>query len=415
MYGTQKNQLKGLTKSQFLALKEMCKLTKNMYNVALYNIRQHFFREKQYLRYESNYHVCKTNENYSLLNTDIAQQTLKVADRSFHSFFSLIQKAKSGTYQFNKISIPHYLKKDGYFSIIIPRIKVKDGYFSVPMSSEFKKKYGKISIKFPSNLEGKIIKEVRIHPKYNAKYFEIEYIYLIETEDKKLLKSNVISIDLGLDNLATCVTNSGSSFIIDGKKLKSINRFYNKENARLQSIKDLQKIKGYTKKQSFLMSKRNRIINDYMNKTARYIINYCIKNNIGTLVIGYNIDFKRDINIGHVNNQNYVQIPHGNLRIKLKNLCERYNIAYFEQEESYTSKSDFLSNDILPVINVDNPVEYTFLGKRITRGQYKSSAGKIINADLNGALNIMRKSKLIDCKVLQNSGCLAQPLRIRIA
>ena len=413
MYLTVKNQLKHLSVREYETLKKLCRLSKNLYNEALYSVRQYFFTEHKYLRYESNYHVCKESENYKALNTDIAQQTMKVVDRNFKSFFALIQKAKLGSYQFNQVKLPHYLDKEGYFSLIIPRIKIKDGYFSVPMSREFKKENGELKFNIPPNIADKEIKEVRIHPKNNVSYFEIEYIYVqpefqVELDNKKFL-----SVDLGLDNLASCVTSEGASFIIDGKKIKSYNRLYNKENARLQSIKDKQKIKGCTSKQYKNLRKRNARINHAMTTTARRIITYCIDNRVGNLVVGYNLDWKRDINIGKQNNQNFVQIPHGQLRDKLSYLCELYGIKYIEQEESYTSKASFFDNDDLPVYNADNPQTYTFSGKRITRGQYRTSKGMILNADINGALNILRKCNLISLRTLQDRGCVDQPQRIR--
>jgi len=414
MYLTQKCQLRNLSKIEYSSLRTLCVLSKNLYNSTLYAVRQYYFVEKKYMRYENAYHVCKENENYKLLGTDLAQQIMKVVDRNFKSFFALISKAKSGSYQFNQIRLPHYLPKDGLFSLIIPRIKIKDGYFDIPMSPAFKREHGKITIQFPTNLNPANIKEVRIHPKFNGEYFDIEYIHEIETQPIDSNPNNALSIDLGLDNLATCATNTGASFIIDGKKLKSYNQWWNKENARLQSIKDLQGIKGTTRKQFFIARKRNNRVNDYLNKAARVIVNYCIENNIGNIVVGYNLDWKRSINIGKQNNQNFVNIPHGNLRQKLQSLCERYGINYVEQEESYSSKADFFSNDTLPTWNADNPQTYIFSGKRISRGQYKSSNGYIVNADCNGALNILRKSKLIDLTVLQNRGCLDQPKRIKI-
>jgi len=414
MYLTQKCQLRNLSKNEYSALRSLCILSKNLYNSTLYAVRQYYFAEKKYMRYENAYHVCKENENYKLLGTDLAQQTMKVVDRNFKSFFALISKAKSGSYKFSMIHIPHYLPKDGIFSLIVPRIRIKDGYFALPMSPAFKREHGEIKIRFPTNLNADTIKEARIHPKFGGRYFEIEYVYEAESNNVNLNPDKFLSIDLGLDNLATCVTNTGASFIVDGKKLKSINQWWNKENARLQSIKDLQHIKGTTHKQFLLERKRNNRMNYHMCKTTRIIFNYCIEHDIGNIVIGYNPDWKRNIDIGRQNNQNFVNIPHGNLRQKLNSLCERYGINYVEQEESYTSKSDFFANDDLPTWNADNPKNYSFSGKRISRGQYKSSNGKIINADCNGALNIMRKSKLIGLLTLQNSGCLDQPKRIRI-
>ena len=414
MYRNQKNQVRHLTKQEYVALKTLCRLSKNLYNATLYAIRQYYFTEKKYLRYESAYHALKDNENYKLLNTDIAQQTMKVVDRNFKSFFALINKAKQCDYKFSNIKLPHYLPKDGYFMLIIPRFTVKDGYFTVPMSNAFKKEFGTVKLPFPKNLDKKQVKEIRIIPKHNCKFFEIDFVYIQEQQTMQLNPNNALGIDLGLDNLATCVTNTGASFIVDGKKLKSINQWYNKENARLQSIKDKQGVKGLTNRQYRLLTKRNNRVNYYMNKTARIIVNYCIQNNIGNIVVGYNLDWKLNINIGSCNNQNFAQIPHGNLRVKIKSLCERYGINYVEQEESYTSQADFFANDTLPVYNADNPQEYNFSGKRISRGQYRTYQGTIINADCNGALNILRKSNLVDLRVLQARGCLDQPERIRV-
>ena len=420
MYLTQKNQLRNLSKTEYSALRSLCALSKNLYNSTLYAVRQYYFAEKKYMRYENAYHVCKDNENYKLLGTDLAQQTMKVVDRNFKSFFALISKAKSGSYQFNAIHIPHYLPKNGIFSLIIPRIRIyrtkfgRDGYFDIPTSHAFRREHGKITIQFPTNLKPENIKEVRIHPKFDGEYFDIEYVHEAEPETKTLNSENALTVDLGLDNLATCVTNTGASFIVDGKKLKSINQWWNKENARLQSIKDLQGIKGTTRKQFLLARKRKNRMNYHMCKTARIIVNYCLEHDIGNIVVGYNPEWKRNIEIGKQNNQNFVNIPHGNLRQKLNYLCEYYGINYVEQEESYTSKADFFANDNLPIWNADNPKDYIFSGKRISRGQYKSSNGTTYNADCNGALNILRKSKLIGLTALQNSGCLDQPKRIKI-
>ncbi|WP_222425262.1 hypothetical protein [Planktothrix tepida] len=132
-------------------------MSKNLYNVGLYSVRQFYFSEQRYLRYESNYHQCKENENYKLLNTDIAQQTLKVVDRSFRSFFNLIKAAKQGLYRFEQIRLPKYLPKEGYFPLIMPRIKVKNGGFEVPMSNAFRKEFGSIRLPFPERLNGKIL------------------------------------------------------------------------------------------------------------------------------------------------------------------------------------------------------------------------------------------------------------------
>ncbi|WP_313929781.1 transposase [Microcoleus sp. FACHB-SPT15] len=392
MYLTQKNQLRELNKSEFLALRELCRMSKNLYNVGLYTVRQYFFQERKHLRYESNYHQCKGNENYQLLNTDIAQQTLKVVDRTFKSFYGLISAVKGGSYQ-QRVKLPHYLPADGYFLLIIPRIVVRDGKFRVPMSKAFKKQYGEIWIPFPKRLDINQVKEVRIHPKYNARYFEVEFISETEPEPVEVNPSRAISIDLGVDNLAACVDTSGASFLVDGKPIKSINQGYNKRNAHLQSIKDKQGIKGFTNQQVKLVARRNNQVRDYLNKTARFIANHCIKNQIAQMIVGYNPGIKQEINIGKRNNQNFVQIPFHSLRFKLKALCERYGLIYTEQEESYTSKASAVDGDEIPVYNADNPKTYQFSGKRIKRGLYRTRDGHLVNSDLNGSLNIGRKCK----------------------
>ena len=264
-------------------------------------------------------------------------------------------------------------------------------------------------------MENKKIKEIQIIPKFNARFFEIQYVYEIQEKDIKLNTNNALAIDLGVNNLCTCVINTGKSFIIDGRKLKSINQFFNKRNAKLQSIKDKQNIKKQTKQQYLIFRKRKNKIDDYINKTCRYIINYCLSNDVGNLVIGYNQSFQNKTNLGKRNNQIFTQLPFGKVREKLEYLCERYNINYILQEESYTSKASFFDNDELPIYNADNPQIYEFSGKRVKRGLYQTKNNYLFNADCNGALNILRKSKAVDLTVLCHRGELDTPKRIRIS
>ena len=418
MYLTIKQQVKHLTKEEYNILRELCRIAKNLTNQAIYNVRQHYFQEKQYLRYEANYHKLKTNENYKLLNADISQQTLKNVDSMFKSFFGLIKLAKQGKYNFRHIKLPNYLSKNGYSNLIINNIRIKDNnILMVPYSNTFKKKYkvNRINIKIPKVLENKNVKEIQIIPKFNARFFEIQYTYEIEEKNINLNTNNALAIDLGVNNLCTCVTNTGKSFIVDGKKLKSINQFFNKQNAKLQSIKDKQNIKRQTKQQYLISRKRKNRVDDYINKTCRYIINYCVVNDIGTLVIGYNQSFQNKTNLGRKNNQIFTHLPFGRIREKLEYLCKRYNINYILQEESYTSKASFFDNDELPIYNMDNPQTYEFSGKRIKRGLYQTKNNYLFNADCNGALNILRKSKAVDLTVLCCRGELDTPKRIRIS
>ena len=415
MYLTVKQQVKHLSKQEYLNIKELCHIAKNLTNEAIYNVRQYYFIEGEYLNYEKNYALLKNSENYKMLNSNMAQQILKEVDGSFKAFFSLLRLAKKGKYNFKDIKLPHYLPKDGFTTLVIGFVRIKDNKLVIPFSNLYRKTHEPISINMPPILTDKKIKEIRIIPKSNARFFEIQYTYEAYIEQKELNTQNALAIDLGVNNLCTCVTTQGKSFIIDGRKLKSINQWYNKENARLQGIKDKQKIEGTTKKQLSLSRNRNSKVNDYMSKTARYIINYCLANDIGTLVVGYNETFQRSSKMGKQNNQNFVNIPFGKLRDKLEYLCKLYGINFYKQEESYTSKASFFDGDEIPIYNADNPKEYEFSGKRIKRGLYRTKSKMLFNADVNGALNILRKSSVVDLKTLCSRGKVDTPIRIRIA
>ena len=152
-----------------------------------------------------------------------------------------------------------------------------------------------------------------------------------------------------------------------------------------------------------------------MNKSARIIINYCLENSIGNIVCGYNETFQRNSNLGKKNNQTFVNIPFGVLREKIEYLCKLYGITFIKQEESYTSKASFFDKDDIPVYYDDNPQKYEFSGKRIKRGLYQTKEGMLLNADINGALNILSKSKVVGLNTLYNRGELDTPIRIRVA
>lgn len=416
MYLTVKQQIKHLSKEDYKSIKELCHIAKNLTNEAIYNVRQYYFTEDKFLKYEKNYTLLKSSPNYKELNSNIAQQILKEVDGSFKSFFGLIKLAKQGKYSFKDCKLPRYLPKDGYTTLVIGFVRLNGNKLILPFSNNFKKTHKVVEITIPPVLLDKKVKEIRILPKANARYFEIQYIYETECIQRNLNTQNALALDLGVNNLVTAVSSTGKSFIVDGKRLKSINQWFNKENARLQSIKDKQHFgKKPTNRQKAIARDCNNKVNDYMNKAARMIIDYCINNDIGTLIAGYNVTFQRNSHIGKQNNQNFVNIPYGRLRDKLAYMCELNGITYVEQEESYTSKASFWDKDNIPVYNNDNPKEYEFSGNRVHRGLYKTANGKTFNADINGALNIMRKSSVVDMNILYGRGEVDTPIRIRIA
>lgn len=416
MYLTIKQQVKHLTKEEYLILKELCHAAKNLTNEAIYNVRQYYFTEGKYLNYEKNYAILKNSENYKILNSNMSQQILKEVDGSFKSFFALLKLAKQGKYNFKDCKLPGYLSKDGFTTLVIGFVRLSENKLIIPFSQSYRKTHNPIEITIPPILTDRKIKEIRIIPKNHARFFEIQYTQVAETIQRNLNTKNALALDLGINNLVSGVTNEGKTFIIDGKKLKSINQWYNKENARLQSIKDKQHFgKAKTNQQKIITRKRNNRVNDYISKTAKTIINYCIENNIGNLVVGYNVTFQQNCDLGNITNQNFVNIPYGVLRSKLEYLCELNDINYIEQEESYTSKASFFDKDDIPAYNSDNPKSYTFSGKRVKRGLYRSSKGYEYNADINGALNILRKSNVVDLTVLYSRGEVDTPIRIRLA
>ena len=416
MYLTIKQQVKHLSKEDYLTIKELCHTAKNLANEAIYNVRQYYFTEGEFLKYEKNYTLLKNSPNYKALNSNMAQQILKEVDGSFKSFFGLLKLAKQGKYAFRDCKLPHYLPKDGYATLVIGFVRLNGNKLILPFSNNFKKTHKAVEITIPPVLLDKKVKEIRIIPKAGARFFEIQYTYESECIQRNLNKNNALALDLGINNLVTAVSNSGKTFIIDGRKLKSINQWFNKENARLQSIKDKQHFgKKTTNRQKAIARDRNNKVNDYMSKVARKVVDYCVANDIGTLVVGYNETFQRSSKIGKQSNQNFVNISYGRLRSKLKYLCELNSIVFEKQEESYTSKASFWDRDDIPVYNADNPKEYQFSGSRIHRGLYETAGGKTVNADVNGALNIMKKSNVVDMNILYGRGEVDTPVRIRIA
>ena len=416
MYLTVKQKVKHLSKEEYNILRELCHTAKNLANEAIYNIRQYYFAEGNYLKYEKNYALLKDSKNYKMLNSNMAQQILKEVDGSFQGFFGLLKSAKKGNYSFRNCKLPYYLPKDGFTTLVIGFVRLNGNKLILPYSNTFKKTHKPVEIKLPPILADKKIKEIRILPKAKARFFEMQYTYEVECIQRNLNKNNALALDLGVNNLVTAVSSKGRSFLIDGRKLKAINQWFHKENARLQGIKDKQgDQRRTTNYQKNLADKRNRQVNDYMSKTAKKIINYCIANDIGTLVVGYHETFQQNSHMGRQKNQNFVSIPYGKLRSKLEYLCELNGILFVKQEESYTSKASFWDNDVVPVYHAENPQSYSFSGKRIQRGLYRTANGTLLNADVNGALNILRKSSVVDLNVLYGRGEVDTPVRIRIA
>ena len=381
----------------------LCFHCARMYNVGLYAVRQHFFNTQQYLNYSRNYHVCKENENYHILQTNTGQQILRLVDRDMRSFFKLLRMRQLGKYS-EKVRLPRYKKKTGVMTFVVQgsSARIVDGKVMIGLTKEFRQMYDvdvpRIELDIPKHLLSvKEFNEVRVVPMHGGKEFTVEFVYDScnrQFEQVVAKPDTYMSIDLGVDNLMTCTCYSDtelSSFIIDGKYVKSINRYYNKRKARIQSDCDRNGMKLSESRTYIRLSEyRRNKLSDIMSKSAHYVIRKCLEKGIGTLVLGYNESSKDGCNIGHVNNQNFVMIPYTSLISKLKYLCELHGKEYETQEESYTSKASCLDMDEIPVYGeVDGTPKFS--GRRKYRGLYVSGDGRLINADVNGSINILRK------------------------
>ena len=383
-------------------LKAMCYHAVRLYNVALYSIRQHYFNTNSYLSYNSNYHECKNNEHFKILLSDCSQQILRTADRDMQSFFRLLILKKSSKYS-DRINLPHYKKQEQVMTCPIQgrscRIQ-KNGTVAIGITKEFREKYNiserRILFTIPKNIKNITqFQEIRIIPLYNGKEFSVEFIYQDNTIKPQANGNGHMSIDLGVSNFAACTIFSNGDacqFLIDGRRLTNINHYYNKNISKLKS--DYSKNKSldsiYTNRMIRLINGRNNRITDYFNRVCHLLVNVCVDYGVTTLVIGYNKGQKQGINLGAVNNQNVVSIPYHKFRQKLEQLCIEHGISYISQDESYTSKASALDMDAIPTYGVDE-VPTAFNGKRIHRGLYRSSDGSVLNADINGSINILRK------------------------
>ncbi|UCG04710.1 MAG: transposase [Candidatus Heimdallarchaeota archaeon] len=379
----------------------LCHLSKNLYNEANYMIRQDFFNNGHWLRYNSLYHNIKTSDNYQQLPAQTGQQILRMLDRNWKSFFRTIKEWKNDKSKFKtKPKPPRYKSKNGEFILYFTnqQVRLNDGILRFP------NKVGlELRTRLPKNTD---IREVHVVPKGVG--YIIEIVYKKEILPKCLSKDKIIAIDLGVRKLITVVNNNGlKPFIIKGGVVKSINQYFNKEKARVQSIYDRQGIKTGKKMQK-LINKRNRKLDNYFHMISKKITEYCIKNDIGRIVIGYNPNWKQKCQIGKRNTQNFVTIPYYKLILQLEYKAEEQGIVIIKQKENHSSKCSFLDNE--PIMYHDS-----YLGKRIRRGLFKSKKGIIINADVNGAYNILKKAVPNAFRANRIEAVGLQPARWRLA
>ena len=395
MYTIYKNKLKGgenmnltekeiiySTDERFDLIKELCHLSKNLYNACLYDVRQYYFETKSYRPWKLQKSIFIKNDNpdYYALQSNLAGEVFKQVGEQFISFFNNKSNKKK--------KIPKYKDKNGYNLVVFPKLAISkqiefDETKQIYTYTLCKRNYNLKIKSTQSNV--KMVKFV-----YDEVNDLIKCFKIYEVEQPKLKKDNsrYFSIDPGLNNIVSIYNNIGiRPLLYNGRPIKSINQYYNKTNAKLRS--ELPASIKSSKRLKQLSFKRNNKIGYEMHKISTHIINEAVKNNISKIIIGNNVGWKNGINIGRRNNQNFVNIPHTKLfnQLLYKGLLNGIEVIF--TEESYTSKASFFDKDELPVYNEND--NYKFSGRRIYRGLYKDSKGNLWNADLNGGGNIMRK------------------------
>lgn len=354
---------------------DVCYKSKNLYNYANYLIRQEFIENNNVVSAFDLNKKLKNEDVFKALPSKTSQQIIIKLGKNWKSFFKSIQDWNVNKHKYSgRPKLPKYKEKDGRNIVLFDYQQgtLKNGRYKFPKSDEY----------IETRVSKETFRQIQIFP-YGSCY-KISVIYRKKAEKLISEHGRLLAIDLGVDNLATLTNNIGlQPIVISGKIMKSRNNYYNKKLAKLKSYvgnKSSNRIKK-------LSLKRNNIVSTYFHKVSRYIINYCIDNNISNIVIGKNKNWKLKSKMSKQSNQKFIQIPYELLIYQLQYKAEDKGISVKLVEEQYTSKSSFIDGDPIPKILGT----YEFSGKRIKRGLYKSKNGVLINADVNASYNILRK------------------------
>ena len=392
------------TEPRFAEIDQLAFKSKNLYNVANYVIRQSFIYGWGYVGYNEMNRIMKSQEAYKALPAKVSQQILIILDKNWKSFFEAVKVYKNDSSKFTGCpKLPKYKDKVKGRNILVYTIQAIS---SKQLRNGIIKLSGtELSVKTKVNPDR--ICQVRLVPKCDA--YVIEVIY-DEPEFTASNDSFVASIDLGLDNLVALTSNQPGfiPLLVNGRPLKSINQFHNKRSSQLQS-----QLKGGRQTSSRIQRLtrcRNQKVDNYLHHASRVIVDHLVVNQIGTLVIGKNAQWKTNVNLGKQTNQNFVSIPHARLIEMLEYKARLAGIIVIVQEESYTSRASFLSLDPIPVYG-KTETEPVFTGRRIKRGLYKTSIGQLINSDVNGSYNILRKA-IPNAFSDGIESCVVQPRRV---
>lgn len=372
--------------------------SKNLYNAANYVLRQAYIFNHHYTPYTQLDKLMKHQSDYCALPRKVSQQVLMQLDHDWRAFFNACDEWTAYPKKFNgRPRLPKYKHKTDGLNLLV--------YTDQAIGKRVFKKEGVIQ---PSQLD-MVIKtqqtsfdQVRIVPRKT--HYVVEVVYTVAVESAEVDPNHVAAIDIGVDNLATVTSNQPDfvPLLVNGKPLKSINQYYNKERAQLQS--QLKGDRKNSRRLDALTDKRNRRVNAYLHLTSRRLIDLLVIQGIGTLVIGKNDGWKQAVNLGSRTNQNFVQIPHARFIEMLTYKAELVGIQVILTEESYTSKCSFLDNE--PIGK-----QAVYAGKRVKRGLFIAADGRQINADVNGSYNIMRKV-IPDAFSEGIGGAVVHPVRV---
>lgn len=365
--------------------------TKNLYNLCLYTVRQAYINDKVNLLYEL-HSLMKNTEAYKAIPAKVASTVLLMVQHNFKSFFKANAEYYSNPSKFNgRPRLPKYLdKENGRFVVSYTNQAISKKIFA----KANKIKLSQTDIEFRTNVNHfSQINCIRIVPKMDS--YVIEVVYTIPDSEPLIDNNRYMAIDLGVSNLATLTTNVReiTPLIVNGRPLKSMNQYYNKKLAKLQSVLEKRNKKKSSKGIRKLTNKRTNKIDNYLHKVSKRIVSIAKENNLNTIIMGKNDGWKQETDMTKSNNQAFVNIPHSRFIQMIQYKCEREGIKIILQEESYTSKASFLNMDNIPVYGKTDGVELEFSGYRKNRGLYKIKGNNtIINADVNGSYNILRKA-----------------------
>ncbi|MFO7538589.1 MAG: transposase [Chloroflexota bacterium] len=363
---------------RFAAIDAAAFASKNLYNAANYLVRQAFIHEGVYHNNAAVFHLIKGSPEYQALPRKVSNLVLKQLNQAWTAFFAAIKVWRKQPERFlGRPRLPAYKEKQGR-NLLQYDIQA----ISKPALAKGIVRPSQLGIEITT--QQRHVRQLRFVPRKG--YYVAEIVYEVDPTPAPNLDSNLVAgIDLGIDNLATITTNKRgfTPLVVNGRPLKSINQYYNKRRAELQS--QLGGNRRRSKQIDRLTTKRNRKVKDYLHKASRFIIDTLVGQGIGTIVVGRTANWKQAVNIGSRNNQNFVQIPHAQFWQMIQYKARLVGIEVMLQEESYTSKCSFLDLE-----SIGKQVSYQ--GKRIKRGLFRASNGRLINADCNGAYNIMRKA-----------------------